>query len=132
MQMVAAIMCEFLNMMYLTGQKQTIKSITGFTTIKTLTELDNIYLSAVSDPTFSKLKSDKEFPPVNVYPKVRWSDRSFSNKVMYTGNKLMRLVYQSFYFYFLPFVCIIANFAAPRCDLVMRLSTTETVERNNF
>ena len=51
---------------------------------------------------------------------------------MYTGNKLMRLFYQSFYFYFLPFVCIIANFAAPRCDLVMRLSTTETVERNNF
>jgi len=42
MQMVSAIMCEFLNMMYLTGQEQTIKSITGFTTIKTLTELDNI------------------------------------------------------------------------------------------
>ena len=115
--------------MYLTGQKQTIKSITGFTTIKTLTELDNIYLAAVTDPTFSKLKSDKEFPPVNVYPKVKWSDRSLTNRVLYIGNKLMRLVYLSFYFYFLPFLCIIANFMAPRCDLVMRLSSSTTVEK---
>jgi len=53
---------------------------------------------------------------VVVYPKVLWKDRMFSNKVKYALLKIAIVLYKSFYFYFFPFLMLLANYMAKRCD----------------
>ena len=127
MQMTAAFLAECLNMLYLTGQKQTIKAITGFTTVKALAEIDNFYMSASQEPLFQKLTKDKEFPPINVYPKYKWENRTPGNKCLYFLNKVVSMFYKSVYFYFWPFLCLIMNYMAPRCDQIPELANRNTI-----
>lgn len=100
-------------MFLLTGQKKTIKSITGFLTVKTISEIDNLFLSAISEPTLTTLKKaagDASWTPVVVYPKVLWKDRGVINKAQYLIFKTLKVLYECFYFYFFPFMMLFANY----------------------
>lgn len=53
MQLTSAFLVEVLNLILLTGQRETIKSITGFLTLKAISEIDNMYLAANHNNTLN-------------------------------------------------------------------------------
>lgn len=113
MQLTSAFLVEVLNLFLLTGQRKTIKSITGFLTVKTISEIDNLFLSAITDPTLTTIKKaagESSWTPVVVYPKVLWKDREVANKAQYSILKVVVVMYKTFYFYFFPFLMLYANY----------------------
>jgi hypothetical protein len=73
-----------------------------------------MYLSSAHEPTLQKIKSgggDPSWLPVVVYPRVRWGDRTFGNKIIYFIFKMAKILYAIVYFYFLPYCIFLLNYA---------------------
>ena len=51
--------------------------------------------------------------PKHIYIRF-WEDRSWPNKISYIIYKLIRLIIVSIWFYFIPFIAMIASFIAPK------------------
>ena len=50
--------------------------------------------------------------PKHVY--IRGSDRSWHNKILKFINRILRILIVSIWFYFVPFIALIANFIVPQ------------------
>ena len=134
MQLTSAFLVEILNLILLTGQRETIKSITGFLTLKAISEIDNMYLAANHNNTLNQVKlakGDPSWTPIIVYPKVLWQDRTLRNKLNYTVLKLVKVVYKCIYYYFFPFMMLVLNYSALRCEKLMILDVASSIN-NNF
>ncbi len=98
--------------------------------VKLISEIDNLYMSSITDPMLAQIKKaqgDKSWTPVVVYPQVLWKDRMFSNKVKYALLKVVIVLYKSFYFYFFPFLMILANYMSVRCDRLPVISVKQSI-----
>ena len=51
--------------------------------------------------------------PKHIYIRF-WQDRTWYNKIAYVTYKLLRLIIVSIWFYFIPFVAMIASFVTPK------------------
>ena len=62
------------------------------------------------------MSEDRAFIQARTWPKsyyISFLDRSFLNKILWFIYKAYRSFYVSVWFYFLPFVCIIASYTLP-------------------
>lgn len=115
MQLSSAVIVEVLNMVMLTGQINVYKCIANFVAIKVISEIDNIYIGAVSDSTLDRIKSEGGWQPKVVYKKLAWQNRDTGNKCLYIFWRCIKTVYICFYFYFFPFLAVLFNYVSPRC-----------------
>lgn len=86
MQLTSALLVELLNLIVLSGQSTISRAIANFVAIKVISEIDNIYLSAIQDPILSKIQEGEDgnpWQPVVVYSKLNWQDRTPDNKIWF-------------------------------------------------
>jgi hypothetical protein len=102
----------------LTGQREQFDVIVNFIAIKIISEIDNIFLEGISDVILIKItepEDGEEWQPKIVYAKVPFNQRGCWNGFMFFIYKLFKIVYNSVYFYFFPFLCILLNFISRKC-----------------
>jgi hypothetical protein len=134
MQLTSAFLVEVLNLILLTGQRETLKSITGFLIVKAISEIDNMFLSANHNNTLNQVKlakGDPSWTPMVIYPKVLWQDRQLWNKLNYSLLKMVKVFYKCIYYYFFPFLMLALNYSALRCDKLLLLDVEASIV-NNF
>lgn len=134
MQLTSAFLVEVLNLILLTGQRETLKSITGFLIVKAISEIDNMFLSANHNTTLNQVKlakGDPSWTPIVIYPKVLWQDRQLWNKLNYSLLKMVKVFYKCFYYYFFPFLMLALNYSALRCDKLLLIDVEASI-LNNF
>jgi len=82
-----------------------------------ISEIDNMYIAAIRDVTLTKITtSEPDWRPKVVNNYVPWNDRSLNNKVGFIIAKFWKVIFNSVYFYFFPFLCIGFNFYAKKCS----------------
>jgi hypothetical protein len=117
--------------------------IANFIVIKVISDVDNIYLNGTNDTTLMKVTSGDDWRPKVVYGWVPFNERSLPNKVLFIVLKVVKILYNSLYFYFFPFLCMLLNFLSPKCsDLInptadiddngMGIVKNETLCKANF
>ena len=119
MQFIVAIGTEMISMLMLNGQREIFDVIVNFIAIKVIAEIDNIFIAGISDVTLLKLTEGVEgedWTPKRIYNKIKFSQRSFLDKIMFSNYKIVKLAYNSFYFYFFPFLIIMFNIISRRCE----------------
>jgi len=76
-----------------------------------------VYSSAVIDASLWKIMNSEEvWEPKVVIAYVPFGDRSIDNKILFLVIKVWKVMFNSIYFYFFPFVCILLNFVSRRCS----------------
>ena len=60
LQFVSALLTECLNLILITGQKATIDTVMNFVAFKVISEIDDIYASAMRDPVLLSLTEDDD------------------------------------------------------------------------
>lgn len=116
MQFVSSLLVECLNTFVVAGQQSIRGCVGNFVAVIVISEIDNIYISALNDPTLGRIQAADDFKPKIVYSQVNWLDRNKTNKCQFVFYRLVRGFYISFYFYFFPFVTLIISYAAIRCS----------------
>lgn len=118
MQMVIAIFTEVMNMLILTGQRSIIDVVTNYICLKIIADIDNIYASGLLDTILRKVSKEDPWQPKVVVGYVPFGDRSITNKILFILIKITKLLYNSLYFYFFPFLCIWLNHLSRRCTII--------------
>lgn len=78
-----------------------------------------MYASAVIDASLFKImNSEEEWEPKVVIAYVPFGDRSIDNKILFLIIKVWKVMFNSIYFYFFPFLCILLNFVSRRCSSI--------------
>jgi hypothetical protein len=73
--------------------------------------------------TLTKItENEDEWKPKVVNNYVPWNDRSTANKVGFIIAKFWKVIFNSIYFYFFPFLCIAFNFFAKKCSDIEQAS----------
>ena len=106
-------------MMMLNGQREIFDVIANFVAIKAISEIDNIFIDSISDVTLIRMtepEDEEEWTPKRIYNKIPFTQRGFLDKVLFTYYKVFKLIYNSFYFYFFPFLIILFNIISRRCE----------------
>ena len=119
MQFLIAISTEIISMLMLNGQREIFDVIVNFIAIKVIAEIDNIFIDGISDVTLIRMTEpadDEEWTPKRIYNKIPFSQRGFLDKILFAYYKVLKLVYNSFYFYFFPFLIILFNIISRRCE----------------
>ena len=89
--------------------------ITGYVAVLIISQIDNTYLEAIRDTTLKKIMSSDDFQPKYVQGFIHHSERERCNKFMFICLKIVKLVYNSVYFYFAPFLVILINYLSQSC-----------------
>ena len=111
MQFSSSLLTEVMNLFLLTGQTDILAVITGYIAVMVISEIDNTYLQAIRDVTLKKIMSNEEdFQPKYVQGFIHHSERECCNKFMFVCLKIVKLFYNSIYFYFFPFLVILMNY----------------------
>ena len=111
MQFSSSLLTEVMNLFLLTGQTDILAVITGYIAVMVISEIDNTYLQAIRDVTLKKIMSNEEdFQPKYVQGFIHHSERECWNKFMFVCLKIVKLFYNSIYFYFFPFLVILMNY----------------------
>ena len=101
------------------GQREIFDVIVNFIAIKVIAEIDNIFFAGITDMTLLKLTESvngENWTPKRIYNKIEFSQRKFLDKVLFANYKLVKLAYNSLYFYFFPFLVILFNIISRRCE----------------
>jgi hypothetical protein len=72
------------------------------------------------------LNSDDDWRPKVVNGWVPFQYRTPLNKILFILLKLVKLAFNSVYFYFFPFLCIILNIIARKCSSIPNIGIDET------
>ena len=115
MQMLSAMIVEGINMAVLIGQNSTYACILNFVSMLVISQIDDIYISSLSEGTFDRIQDSENWQPKIVYPQVEWVNRSSGNKLLFMFYRVVRGYYISFYFYFFPFLSLVFSYLATRC-----------------
>lgn len=62
------------------------------------------------------IEKKDDFQPKYVQGKIHHSERTCCNKVMFIGLKIVKLLFNSVYFYFFPFLVILLNYVSQPCS----------------
>ena len=119
MQFLIAISTELISMLMLNGQRSIIDVIMNFVSIKVIAEIDNIFIDGISDVTLIKMTEPddgEEWTPKRIYNKIPFNQRGCLDKLLFAYYKVFKLIYNSFYFYFFPFLIILFNIISRRCE----------------
>jgi hypothetical protein len=119
MQFTIAISTEIVSLLMINGQREIFDVIVNFIAIKVIAEIDNIFFAGITDMTLLKLTESHEgedWTPKRIYNKIKFSQREFLEKVLFSIYKLVKLAYNSLYFYFFPFLVILFNIISRRCE----------------
>jgi hypothetical protein len=101
------------------AQKLIFDVIVNFIAIKVITEIDNIFIEGISDEKFLKITQTtdgQEWTPKRIYNKLPFKERTFWNKFVFGVYKILKLLFNSMYFYFFPFIVLILNMYSTRCE----------------
>ena len=93
--------------------------ILNFVSIKVIAEIDNIFIDGISDVTLIKMTEPddgEEWTPKRIYNKIPFNQRGCLDKLLFAYYKVFKLIYNSFYFYFFPFLIILFNIISRRCE----------------
>ena len=115
MQMLSAMIVEGINMAVLIGQNSTYACILNFVSMLVISQIDDIYISSLSEGTFDRIHDSENWQQKIVYPQVEWVNRSSGNKLLFIFYRVVRGYYISFYFYFFPFLSLVFSYLATRC-----------------
>jgi hypothetical protein len=120
MQGFIALLTELINLVMITGQRNILDVVMNYIAIKIISEVDNIYMSSgILDVTLAKiLNSEDEWKPKVVAGYVPFGDRPPLNKAAFVIWKVYKLLFNSLYFYFFPFVALILNMFARNCSTI--------------
>ena len=70
MQMLSAMIVEGINMAVLIGQNSTYACILNFVSMLVISQIDDIYISSLSEGTFDRIQDSENWQPKIVYPQV--------------------------------------------------------------
>lgn len=120
MQGFIAILTELINLVMITGQRNILDVVMNYIAIKIISDVDNIYMaSGILDVTLAKiLNSEDEWKPKVVAGYVPFGDRPTWNKIYFIIWKILKLLFNSVYFYFFPFVALVLNTFARNCSTI--------------
>lgn len=120
MQGFIALLTELINLVMITGQRNILDVVMNYIAIKIISDVDNIYMaSGILDVTLAKiLNSEAEWKPKVVAGYVPFADRPPLNKAAFVVWKVHKLLFNSLYFYFFPFVALILNMFARNCSTI--------------
>ena len=101
-QVLTALLCEFVNIYMLTYQHTVQHCIIHFVALEVIMEISNMYFESLKG---NKLKEIMHHAPkcVKSGNQIKWEDRSLFHKVARLLYKVMRSFYVSVIFYFVPF-----------------------------
>ena len=120
MQFLIALSTEIISMLTLNGQREIFDVIANFIAIKAISEIDNIFISGQTDYILQKItepgENEDNWTPKRIYNKIDFLERGYIDRILFSFYKLMKLLYNSFYFYFFPFVIILLNIVSKRCE----------------
>jgi hypothetical protein len=118
LQLISSLCVESINLLMITGQRSMIAVIANFVKVKVISDIDNIYSGSIKDHTIATIKSS-EWKPKIVYTKVKWDDRSPGNRCLFLIQRILKLIFNSFYFYFFPFLTLVLNYNSKSCSEIM-------------
>jgi len=96
-------LAEITNLFMLSTRTTVEYCIMYFVAFHVLTAIDNIYAEGVCD--FALLHAVKEPLKFKTLPRdVMWSTRTWKNKIMYVGLRIVQFLYNCGYYYYLPFI----------------------------
>ena len=109
LQFVLAIYTEIINVYRLSYQHTVEHCIIHFVALEIIMELNKIYFESLNDP---KLKEVMHMRPTLKHKGVdiKFSDRSIFHQLARVAYKLMRSLYISTIFYFVPLITLLNNF----------------------
>ena len=59
-----------MNMVLITGERSIIDTIADFLLMYTISEIDNLFMSEINEPTLNGIIEEDEWEPIVIYPKV--------------------------------------------------------------
>jgi hypothetical protein len=121
MQFIIAVATEVTSLMMINGQKLIFDVIVNFIAIKVIAEIDNIFIQGISDEKFLKItqtSEGQEWTPKRIYNKVPFEERTFREMIVFVPYKMLKLLFNSVYFYFFPFIVLIFNMYSYPCDVL--------------
>jgi hypothetical protein len=68
--MTSAFASEVMNMVLITGERSIIDTIADFLLMYTISEIDNLFMSEINEPTLNGIIEEDEWEPIVIYPKV--------------------------------------------------------------
>lgn len=103
MQTLGGFLAELTNLIMLSTRSSVEFCISFFVAFHVLTAIDNIYAEGVCD--FALLSAVEEPLHFKKKPKeVVWTERTWQNKLIYFCLKVVQFLYNSVYYYYLPFI----------------------------
>lgn len=110
--MTGGFLAEITNLAMLATRNSVEYCITFFVAFHLLTNIDNIYAEGVSDNpllhVLHKPLKEKRQPK-----DVKWSERSWEHKLIFIFHRVCKFWYDSFYYYFLPFLVNYVPYIVP-------------------
>jgi hypothetical protein len=116
MQCFGGIIAELTNIFMLSTRETVEYCITFFVAFHVLTEIDNIYAEGLGDLPM-KEAVDKH-PLIFNDERPKFSDRNWHNKVVRAFFLVLNFWFQTFYYYFMPFIVNFIPYARPGSNVV--------------
>lgn len=104
MQGVGALFTELICLVLIGGQNSSMDVIMNFVALGVIADIDNIYADSSKEQAIETVKSDEEWQPKIVVPKVNFRDRKCWNKCLYLPYYFLKLIHVVAYFYFFAFM----------------------------
>jgi hypothetical protein len=125
MQLVGAVFTETINILSICSLENTKEVIMNFIALGVIAEIDNYYLSALP-PNQMRCRLEDPFEIKILAKEIKFWDRDFNSKIIYSAYKFFRVLEVSFYYYFTPFIVLILTYliAGQKEDLGVVKSVT--------
>ncbi len=119
LQFVVSLSTEIVSTLMLSGQRENFDVIVNFIAIKIINDVEIIFLEGSVDVTLQQIYEEANWQPKIVYEHVDFYERSCGNQLLYIMLKIVKLLYNSAYFYFFPFLILLLNFVSRKCSSVI-------------
>jgi len=139
MQMTSSLGVELSNIGVIVAANDTISIVFNFIAVAIIAEFDNYVFDSMKNENFKRLIEERFSKPALVIchttskkcklsevssqkdektqrfrpMKITFESRNFVNKILFFTYKLLRTFYVSFFYYFLPFLCVIVSTIVP-------------------
>lgn len=114
MQCAGGIAAEVLCMLFLTNIQNTIDTIIRFMALASIAKVDDWYSGALTGDYVLKKKA--KLPFKRSKSEIGQSERSCGFRVKRTFYKIIRIIYCSYIYYFMPFTCIVLPYMIAGSD----------------